>query len=431
MRRKFWGNYPWPLVLLLLVMLCSTPRGTSQEDADPLDAFLLAHIEDGNFDEALTMLDSTLDQSVLPRYLNFQNSMGYTLLHYACSRGDTDGAYSLLQRGADVHVPNEVINGFTALHWATSIGASAVVQTLLEHGADLEAKDFNGRTPLHIACERGHQDVALLLIQQGASILRESSDLKTPLHYAAFSGMLPLVQLLLERGVDVNMRTKWRDTALHYASSFTQGSPNTRLAIVQLLLDSGADVNAQGMQSDTPIHWACWKGLVNVAELLARHGGDVDVKRGDGDEGGDVTPFSLGACEASPVRARLQRYYREYRIWHLEEDLDQDGDANPNPNPNPNPNLEEDLDQDGDAARDAQQHGQQREDEEQGWEQGGGREEGAGQRGVCLEGDPGCVDGGDGGPLPDPARWAVGGHLSGRGGEGGGAGERRHDGSEL
>lgn len=154
-------------------------------------ALLESHIEDGNFEDAVSMLvdGEGASTSSLSTLINFTNSAGYTLLQYASSRGDALGAATLLQRGADPHVPNDVINGFQALHWAASNGFQDVVETLLEHEADLEAKDFHGRTPLALACERGHESIALTLISHGAMMHEPSGDLKTPLHYAAFSGV--------------------------------------------------------------------------------------------------------------------------------------------------------------------------------------------------------------------------------------------------
>ena len=288
-------------VIFLLLALLSRALVAPQAPVELSNEELLSHVDAGD----LQALSAVLDAS--PSLVNYQNEGGHTLLHRAASLGHLEVVqYLITNLGADLVLPNMVINGFHALHWSCSNGHEQVVKLLLDSGAPIEARDFNGRTPLMIACERGHRAIALLLIENGASIEAESDDLKAPLHYAAFSGLLPVVQLLVNRGLDVNARTKWKDTPLHYACS---GTSMGHVKIIHLLLERGAEVDALGMQGDTPFHWACWKGLGAIAELLVRHGADM-LWAGYGHlEQHDATPFSLGACEVEPLRSKLAAAY--------------------------------------------------------------------------------------------------------------------------
>jgi ankyrin repeat protein len=54
-----------------------------------------------------------------------------------------------LKHGADINAANSL--GFTALHAAASRGWESVIQLLVDNGARMDAQDIAGRTPLVFA----------------------------------------------------------------------------------------------------------------------------------------------------------------------------------------------------------------------------------------------------------------------------------------
>jgi hypothetical protein len=62
------------------------------------------------------------------------------------------------------------------------------------------------------------------------------------------------------------------DTPLHAAAHLGH------LEIAELLLRHGADVNARGDGGDTPLHEAANNGHVEVVELLLKHGADIEAE---------------------------------------------------------------------------------------------------------------------------------------------------------
>lgn len=95
----------------------------------------------------------------------------------------------------------------------------------------------------------------------------------TPLLADAERGQAGMVAELARRGADVNARLRivssndgdW--TALHI------GARAGNLRVAKVLIQAGADVNARSRSGDTPLDFARQAGHLDVAELLAAHGG--------------------------------------------------------------------------------------------------------------------------------------------------------------
>jgi ankyrin repeat protein len=75
---------------------------------------------------------------------------------------------SLLENGADMTAKTS--SGWTVLHWAASKGHETLVQTLLERGVDVRARDNSGQTALHDAVLNGHKAIIALLIEYGEEV---------------------------------------------------------------------------------------------------------------------------------------------------------------------------------------------------------------------------------------------------------------------
>ncbi|MBU3640406.1 ankyrin repeat domain-containing protein [Polynucleobacter sp. Fuers-14] len=77
------------------------------------------------------------------------NHIGWTPLHYACSRGHLEVAQYLLANGAFVDAPSP--GNTTPLMMAVQSGNEALVKLLLDKGADLQVRNSQGFTAIDIA----------------------------------------------------------------------------------------------------------------------------------------------------------------------------------------------------------------------------------------------------------------------------------------
>lgn len=290
---------------------------------------------------------------------NLRTDDGYTPLHWATFCGNLEVVQLLLDSGANIaarnsvgetvlhtslhHSPDDDIitfllahNGLldmvddwgrTALHEAAYRGLSSIVKILTDHGASGNAKDNQNWTPLLYAAACGQEDVINQLLEscsihaqpnyerllKGAHLRRTvamNDDLvaqrllrdpnldvtvpdhegTTTLHHAAYNGYTSLVGLLLERGASVHARIA--DCAFRNRVVYTTGIPQQALEfewitplhnaagrghveIAEMLLKHGADMNVAGSQGLNPLSCAAREGHVLVVKLLLDHGADV------------------------------------------------------------------------------------------------------------------------------------------------------------
>ncbi len=99
----------------------------------------------------------------------------------AAWNGDTEEAWELIDKGADVHARNSF--GETALHLAAHGGHSLTVELLLAKKADINAVDKEGNTALLLACCFKQIDVILILIKNGADVGIKNKNGVTALRY--------------------------------------------------------------------------------------------------------------------------------------------------------------------------------------------------------------------------------------------------------
>jgi ankyrin repeat protein len=123
--------------------------------------------------------------------------------------------------------------------------SAALVRMLLERGLDPNRPDWSGKTMLHACAANGDRDVAAVLLDAGADINAREREFKgTPLAVAVYS-CVP--------GQDQQVESARR--------------------MVEFLLERGAATNLPDDELwATPLAWARERGLVEIEELLQRHG---------------------------------------------------------------------------------------------------------------------------------------------------------------
>jgi ankyrin repeat protein len=184
-----------------------------------------------------------------------------------------------LDAGADVMALDD--DGFTPLHWAANRGNSQHIQILVDAGAEVMGRDKRDGTPLHrAACCGGTENIKVLLAA-GADIMARAKGGWTPLHSAARGGSLLSIITLLEAGADVNdWARKGGLTPLHMAVY------HRRPEVVKAFLEAGAEVMAvQSEFGETPLHIAASCSYLCNSEvilLLMNAGADAKAKDVEG-----------------------------------------------------------------------------------------------------------------------------------------------------
>ena len=60
--------------------------------------------------------------------------------------------------------------GWSPLHWAVFKNQTEMVNLILEHGADVDLQDPDGKYPLHFAMHKHPGNSRSLLLQHGANV---------------------------------------------------------------------------------------------------------------------------------------------------------------------------------------------------------------------------------------------------------------------
>ncbi|MEO8593516.1 MAG: ankyrin repeat domain-containing protein [Candidatus Solibacter sp.] len=183
----------------------------------------------------------------------------------------------LLEKGAD---PNPAEIGYSALHAAVLRGETQLVTALLAHGANPNVKltkgtpirrentDFNlaktllGITPYLLAAKFCEPAIMEALAKGGA-------DIKATMANGGNA-------LLLAAGLGSNANASRRGTP---AIDFGKPEPESSvLETVKMAVKLGADVNAQNPAGDTALHTAAAQAQPAVVKFLVESGARVDVK---------------------------------------------------------------------------------------------------------------------------------------------------------
>jgi len=174
-----------------------------------------------------------------------KDSRGRTPLDWARQRGHTE-VVNLLLNKANISV---------ALLSAAQSGDKKFFEQLLDRGADVNVPDKLGLTPLHIAASRQDKEIIALLLAHNAKVNTHDKAGRLPLHYAVGArqlwgipkdGDIEAARLLLDHGADINIADKEGKTPLYY--SVRLGKKMT-----ELLLDRGADPNYIDPRGEKPL----------------------------------------------------------------------------------------------------------------------------------------------------------------------------------
>jgi palmitoyltransferase len=121
---------------------------------------------------------------------------GYTLLHEACFQNYELCATFLVKHAATILTSQALADwinlkttadGFTGLHFASFKGNTNVCDILLKYGADMQLKNNYGINVMHVAAQ-GDQPISLYYFKQrGVDIRSRDNRGSTPMHWACYS----------------------------------------------------------------------------------------------------------------------------------------------------------------------------------------------------------------------------------------------------
>ena len=156
--------------------------------------------------------------------------------------------------------------GISLLQFAAYCRNNFAVDILKKHKQQLDI--------FEAACIGDTETVSQLLDTNPAILNSFSSDGFTALGLASFFGHLSLVKLLLDKGANptIAANNQFKVAPIHSACAISA------FDIAELLIKHGADVNAKQMQGVTPLHSAAHNGQTKLSKLLIDNGADINAK---------------------------------------------------------------------------------------------------------------------------------------------------------
>ncbi|XP_015788937.1 uncharacterized protein LOC107365878 isoform X2 [Tetranychus urticae] len=235
----------------------------------------------------------------LETYVNLQNKIGETCLHYVASldKGKlTDQAEDrgltklLLDSGGSIMIGNFDTKE-TPVHYCCRYGSIGALEEIIHAKS---ATDFMllvnspskyGLTPILHACRSGHADIIKLLLQQYARTDVFDEKGQACLHLAAELGHEAVVDILLENKATVGVRNKQGMTPLHIASKngFTS-------MVKSLITRYQAQIDVVTLNKQTPLHMATESGALETCAALLELGANMNAV-----DGHNQTPLHLAA----------------------------------------------------------------------------------------------------------------------------------------
>ncbi|NXO02033.1 ANKE1 protein, partial [Rhinopomastus cyanomelas] len=295
-----------------------------------------------------------LIENGLPNLLNLTEPVqGYSALHLASIKNDTDMCSFLLERGAHPDVQDKM--GRTPAMMAADLGHELVLELLVKAKADMTIVDSEGKgilfycilptgrhyrcmqialdcgadvnnctaegKPVFLqACEQAHdvKEICWKFLESGANPnARNPATGRTALMEVAREGVLELVRDLLERGVDVNLFDLERHSAAHFAAI------GGFFEILRIISAYNGDLGLIAMNGNTPLHYSAKGGFVNCCKFIGQRGCDPTWKnslaktpRAVAKEGG----FKAAAAELRRIEnafKKLSKAKKENPYWPL------------------------------------------------------------------------------------------------------------------
>ena len=254
-------------IMMCAAMLTAAMPAYSQQETAGLNNPLMVLMQSGTVAELKSLIADGFD-------VNMRDAEGNTPLLLAAVNRRTDMMYVLLENGADVNFAKDP--GITALGIACMFDDWSMIDLLITHGADVNYCAPNGESTLSMACAQGAVNAVQMLLTAKANPNVVDSKGVTPLLHAVMNNTensLSIVEMLAEKGADVNLAMPNGFTPLMGAAQMDD------LGIAELLIRHGADVNARQGVANGPsaLSIAVALGHSGIVELLTANNADISV----------------------------------------------------------------------------------------------------------------------------------------------------------
>ena len=241
--------------------------------------------------------------------INSTDAAGKTALLHAVEAKNISVVKLLLEQSANLETPvtaPTLDNQWTVLFLPVGSGDVEIMQLLLEHNANVNARAASGITPLHWAVINNASATLKLLLEHKADVnVRDNGD-NTPLHFVMEGGWSPVVEALLAAGADPNAPgwtsgddQPWFPLFRAVKWSGVQNGFELSQILTGLLLDHGADARVSTTNGWTALHLAAQFGSVDLADLLIKHGADMNANASGPQQTPEMTPRAGTSVETA------------------------------------------------------------------------------------------------------------------------------------
>lgn len=242
--------------------LCANPRERCRSALFLADLLTTTDAADVEIRDCYTSALSSANES---DNVKLQKSVVRELVSYLESVGRSEEAEDIKRTaGLTLSVPSDTESEASSEE-SERIGADICLEDL----SDLETEESAARTP---GVRRRSR--------RGTSAIKRNEKGETQLHVACINGDIGAVERLLSSGHATNVRDHYGWSPLHEAAN------HGYVDIAELLLKHGANVNDPGGTSCkgvTPLHDAAYCGHFSMMQLLMQHGAAATLKTHDGE----------------------------------------------------------------------------------------------------------------------------------------------------
>lgn len=245
------------------------------------------YLSEGNWEEAMNVLDLGVSKKVLEHHLPFGQGpplvYTYNLNRYVLF-------VKLLVKGADPNVMTEK-NGYKVPLLHSICGELSdeglrleYIRALVKHNVRVDDIDRYGYRPLDVCIARGNPKLTKYFIDIGVDIEKPTPKGFTSLLTAVANSQLDVMQYMIEkRKPDLN-----KQTGPNKLSPLKIAILNAKKEILEELVKHDIDINQKDNQGNTALHYAALTKNYDKMKILLENGANKSIKNNEG-----ITPFDL------------------------------------------------------------------------------------------------------------------------------------------